>query len=36
VIYSEAEVKKHTWKMAIAVVGPVGQLVAHATMDGTQ
>jgi glc operon protein GlcG len=31
-----AEAKKHNWKMAIAVVGPGGQLVAHATMDGTQ
>jgi glc operon protein GlcG len=31
-----AEAKKHNWKMAIAVVGPAGQLVAHATMDGTQ
>jgi glc operon protein GlcG len=31
-----AEAKKHNWKMAIAVVGPAGQLIAHATMDGTQ
>lgn len=33
---SAAEAKKHNWKMAIAVVGPAGQLIAHATMDGTQ
>jgi glc operon protein GlcG len=33
---AEAEAKKHNWKMAIAVVGPAGQLVAHATLDGTQ
>jgi uncharacterized protein GlcG (DUF336 family) len=31
-----AEAKKHNWKMAIAVVGPAGQLIAHATLDGTQ
>ena len=31
-----AEAKKHNWKEAIAVVGPAGQLVAHATMDNTQ
>ncbi|HEY3848135.1 MAG TPA: heme-binding protein [Acetobacteraceae bacterium] len=30
------EAKKHNWKMAVTVVGPAGQLVAHATMDGTQ
>lgn len=30
------EAKKHNWKMAIAVVDPAGNLVAHATMDGTQ
>ena len=30
------EAKKRNWKMAIAVVGPAGQLVAHATIDGTQ
>ena len=36
IIAAEAEAKKHNWKMAIAVVGPAGQLVAHATMDGTQ
>jgi glc operon protein GlcG len=33
---SLAEAKKHNWKMSIAVVGPVGQLIALATMDGTQ
>ena len=31
-----AEAKKHNWKMSIAVVDPAGNLVAHATMDGTQ
>ena len=31
-----AEARKHNWKMAISVVGPAGQLIAHATMDGTQ
>jgi glc operon protein GlcG len=30
------EAKKHNWKMAVTVVGPAGQLIAHATMDGTQ
>ncbi len=33
---AEAEAKKHNWKMAIAVVDPAGQLIGHATMDGTQ
>ncbi|HXA26216.1 MAG TPA: heme-binding protein [Acetobacteraceae bacterium] len=36
ILAAAAEAKKHNWKMAIAVVGPAGQLVAHATMDGTQ
>jgi len=31
-----AEAKKHNWKMSISVVDPAGNLVAHATMDGTQ
>ncbi len=31
-----AEAQKHKWKMAISVVDPAGNLVAHATMDGTQ
>lgn len=31
-----AEAKKHNWKMSITVVDPRGNLVAHATMDGTQ
>ena len=31
-----AEAKKRNWKMAIAVVDPAGNLIAHATMDGTQ
>jgi glc operon protein GlcG len=31
-----AEAKKHSWKMSVAVVDPAGNLIAHATMDGTQ
>ena len=31
-----AEASKHNWKMSISVVDPAGNLVAHATMDGTQ
>jgi uncharacterized protein GlcG (DUF336 family) len=31
-----AEAKKHNWKMSISVVDPAGNLIAHATMDGTQ
>jgi glc operon protein GlcG len=31
-----AEAKRHNWKMSITVVDPAGNLVAHATMDGTQ
>ncbi len=31
-----AEAKKHNWKMLIWVVDPAGNLVAYATMDGTQ
>lgn len=31
-----AEAKKHDWKMSITVVDPSGNLLAHATMDGTQ
>ena len=30
------EAKKHNWKMSITVVDPAGNLIAHATMDGTQ
>lgn len=30
------EAKKHNWKMAVSVVDPAGNLIAHATMDGTQ
>jgi uncharacterized protein GlcG (DUF336 family) len=30
------EAKKHNWKMSISVVDPAGELIAHATMDGTQ
>jgi uncharacterized protein GlcG (DUF336 family) len=30
------EAKKHNWKMAISVVDPSGNLLVHATMDGTQ
>jgi uncharacterized protein GlcG (DUF336 family) len=33
---SMAEAKKHNWKMSISVVDPSGNLLAHATMDGTQ
>ena len=36
IMAAEAEAKKHNWKMAIAVVDPAGQLIAEATMDGTQ
>jgi glc operon protein GlcG len=31
-----AEAKKHNWKMSISVVDPAGNLITHATMDGTQ
>lgn len=31
-----AEARKHHWKMSITVADPAGNLVAHATMDGTQ
>jgi uncharacterized protein GlcG (DUF336 family) len=31
-----AEARKHNWKMAVSVVDPAGNLVAEATMDGTQ
>lgn len=31
-----AEAKKHGWKMNVAVVGPSGDLVAFAAMDGAQ
>lgn len=30
------EAKKHNWKMSISIVDPSGNLIAHATMDGTQ
>ena len=30
------EAKKHDWKMAVSVVDQPGNLIAHATMDGTQ
>ena len=33
---AEAEARKHNWKMNIAVVGPSGDLVAFARMDGAQ
>jgi len=33
---AQAEAKKHNWKMAIAVVGPSGDLVYFEKMDGTQ
>ena len=31
-----AEARKHNWKMSISVVDQGGNLIAHATMDGTQ
>src|SRR5262245_41944677 len=30
-----AEAKKHNWKVAISVVDTHGELIAHATMEGT-
>jgi glc operon protein GlcG len=36
IIASVNEAKKHNWKMSITVVDPAGNLIAHATMDGTQ
>jgi uncharacterized protein GlcG (DUF336 family) len=30
------EAARHKWKMAVSIVDPAGNLVAHATMDGTQ
>jgi glc operon protein GlcG len=33
---AKAEARKHNWKMAIAVVGPTGDLVSFQRMDGTQ
>ncbi len=33
---AEAEAKKHNWKLNIAVVGPAGDLIAFARMDGAQ
>lgn len=33
---SVAEAKKHNWKMAVVVLDPAGNMVAEATMDGTQ
>jgi uncharacterized protein GlcG (DUF336 family) len=30
------EAKKHNWKMSISIVDPGGNLIAHATMNGTQ
>jgi glc operon protein GlcG len=30
------EARKHNWKMAVSVVDPSGNLIAHATIDGTQ
>lgn len=35
-VAAAAEAKKHNWKMSISVVDPAGNLIAHATMDGTQ
>lgn len=36
VMAAEAEAKKHNWKMSITIVDPAGNLIAQATMDGTQ
>lgn len=36
IIAAVNEAKKHNWKMSVSVVDPAGNLVAHATMDGTQ
>lgn len=36
IIAAANEAMKHNWKMAISVVDQAGNLVAHATMDGTQ
>src|SRR5260221_14678627 len=36
IMAAAAEAKKHNWKMSISVVDTTGNLVAHATMDGTQ
>ncbi len=36
ILAAAAEATKHNWKMSILVVDPAGNLVAHATMDGTQ
>ena len=36
IIAAVNEAKKHNWKMSIAVVDLSGNLIAHATMDGTQ
>jgi len=36
IIAAVTEAKKHNWKMSIDVVDPAGNLIAHATMDGTQ
>ncbi|MGO8920388.1 MAG: GlcG/HbpS family heme-binding protein [Stellaceae bacterium] len=33
---TEAEAKKHNWKMNIAVVGPAGELIYFEKMDGAQ
>src|SRR5258708_37596631 len=31
-----AEAKKNNWRMAVAIVGPAGELVYFEKMDGTQ
>ena len=31
-----AEAKTRNWKFAISIVDPSGNLIAHATLDGTQ
>ena len=36
IVAATAEAAKHKWKMSVSVVDQAGNLVAHATMDGTQ
>src|SRR4051794_4471765 len=36
IVAASAEAQRRNWKLAISVVGPGGDLVAHATMDGAQ
>lgn len=36
ILAAMTEAKTHNWKMSISVVNPSGEMIAHATMDGTQ